>query len=133
MGWLGRVFVGFNVLAAWGLLAYIVSRGFELGTKFTAVELLSLILGALAVMIAVLTVFLAVLALWGYNSLREAAKEIATTVAKDIATTVAKRTAEEVAGRTTRTLQDQEFGQGSGDEYARAAIGHADNDPANGS
>ena len=125
MGWVGRCFVGLNVLAAWALLAYIVTRGFSLGTAaapFTSVEFISLILGALAVMIAVLTVFLAVLALWGYNSLREAAREIATAEAK--------RTAEEVAGRTTRTLQDQESGQGSGDEYARAAVGHADGNSA---
>ncbi len=125
MGWFGRIFIAANVVAAWALCAYIVSRGFETGAKYTSAELITIVLAALAVMIAVLTIFLAVLALWGYKSLREVARETASQVAKE--------TAEEIAGRTVRTLQDQEVGQGSGDEYANAAIGSRLNGAPDGS
>lgn len=111
--WVGKAFLLLNLMAAWALVAYIVSRGFQPDNAFTPTDLISIVLSALGVTLAVLTIFLAILAFWGYNSFKD--------VAKEVATKVARQTAEEVAGRQARSIQDQESGQGDGDEYASAA------------
>lgn len=76
-------------------------------------DLIAIILTALAVMIAVATVVLAALAVWGFAALREEAssraareaRKVALKIgkeAKERATAVAKEVAETVAARTTR-------------------------------
>ncbi len=56
-------------------------------------DFVSILLTAIGVMIAVLTIFLAVVALWGYAQLKEEARR----VADDVAREVGKQSAEEVA------------------------------------
>jgi heme/copper-type cytochrome/quinol oxidase subunit 2 len=56
-----------------------VSRGFALPPEgWTAYEIVILILIALSVMLAVLTIFLAVLGVLGYQTIRSAAEQKAT-------------------------------------------------------
>jgi hypothetical protein len=59
-------------------------------------------------MIAVATILLAALALWGFGALKEVARDVAKSVAEGVAEEVAERTAKEiaepVASRTAREV-----------------------------
>ena len=94
-------------------------------------DLITIILAALAVILAAVTIFIAVMAVWGYNAIRESAEKAAREVAKDVAQTVAAREAEslnslsggrapapdiEVEEELTKALQtgDSQEGGGSG-------------------
>lgn len=136
MHWPSKLFIGANVLGVWLLVGYMVSRNVEAGGGIDGADLVTIVLTALAVMLAILTIFLASLAVWGYASIREAAGRIAAEVAERIAAEVAEKTAKEtaaeVAARTSREIQDQESGQADGDEYADAASGENGQPPDGG-
>lgn len=99
--------------------------------EWQPIDAVTAMLGGLAVMLAIVTIFLGIAAILGYFHIRElavqtateAATKTATSVATDVAAKEAKKTAEEVATRALRELSDQEDGQGGGDEYARSAVG----------
>lgn len=76
-------------------------------------DFLSILLTALGVMIAVLTLFLAVIAIWGFSALRDEARRIALEEAR--------RTAGSVATRTTSALDDQRGPSTAGGDYGEAA------------
>lgn len=128
MHWLSKIFIGANVVGVWLLVGYMVSRNAESGGGIGGADLVTIVLAALAVMLAILTIFIASLAVWGYASIREAAGKIAA----DVAQNTAKMTATEVAARTSREIQDQESGQADGDEYADAASGENGQPPNDG-
>ncbi len=77
-------------------------------------DLVSLLLAALSAMIAVLTIFLAVAALWGYTALKEGAHKVAAQEARDVAATVALRAVAAREAQATPRL-------GGGDDYGAAA------------
>ena len=78
-------------------------------------DLVVIILTALGVMIAVATIVLAALAIWGFSTLREEASRIA----REVAPAAAREAAEPVAARTaTDYLQMRGFGeQGFSDPF----------------
>ncbi|MBI5264612.1 MAG: hypothetical protein HY852_22690 [Bradyrhizobium sp.] len=111
-----RVAIAFLVLCnvALGILVlYFLSRGYQPPPKDAQTieykDFISILLTGLAVMIAVMTVFLAAAAIWGYERIRkdvlEAAEKEARTVAKDVAQTVAVRTARDVSPSETTSGQ----------------------------
>jgi hypothetical protein len=72
-------------------------------------DFISILLTALAVMIAVATILLAALALWGFGALKDEARG----VAKSVAERTAKEIAEPVASRTAREVVRFSVGSGS--------------------
>jgi hypothetical protein len=60
------------------------SRGYIEGAGFTSVDLVTIVLAAVAVLITALGIFIALLAIWGYNSLRSTAEDIARTTAENV-------------------------------------------------
>jgi len=90
--WTSKFFIVVNVFLGWLLVGYMVSRHIGYGGDIKGADLVTILLTALAVMLAILTIFLASLAVWGYASIREASDRIA----KDVASEVAKKTATEV-------------------------------------
>ncbi|MGQ3671821.1 hypothetical protein ACT6QG_05435 [Xanthobacter sp. TB0136] len=105
------------------LLAMDISlRIFAAPPDWKPIDAVTAMLGGLAVMLAIVTIFLGIAAILGYFHIRD----IAVQAAKD----VAKTAAEEVATRAIRELSDQEDGQGGGDEYARGAAGPNGDGPA---
>jgi hypothetical protein len=95
-------------------------------------DLLTVILTALTALLAGLAIFIGVLAIWGYNSIREAAERAAERVAdakaentaRTVAETVAARVAEQVAtaqGTTTARIDDltAALSEGMTDEQPR--------------
>lgn len=69
-------------------------------------DLITIILTAVAVLLAAVTVIIALLAFWGYNSIRESAEK----VAKETAERVAARTAEPVAARVALQVAERARG-----------------------
>jgi hypothetical protein len=101
-----RVAIAFLVLCnvALGILVlYFLSRGYQPPPKASQTieykDFISILLTGLAVMIAVMTVFLAAAAIWGYERIRRdvlvAAEVEARKVATAVSTVVATRTARE--------------------------------------
>jgi hypothetical protein len=64
-------------------LYFIMTRGVAFGQGWSAVELVTVMLTALGVMVAVLTLFVAILAVWGFTRLSEEAKDKAEHVTQD--------------------------------------------------
>jgi hypothetical protein len=62
---------------------FIISRGYQAGNGWTPVELVTIILTALAVIVAVMGVFFAIMAIWGYSQIREDARLLSRKVAID--------------------------------------------------
>lgn len=83
-------------------LIYFISRGWGSpgGAPLEYKDFISIILSALAVMLAALTLFVAVAAIWGFAALREEARSSAEQEARETATKVATEVAESVAART---------------------------------
>lgn len=70
-------FLGF-VIGAWAVIGFHLSPGPSEGAgSMTYADLSALMLGAVAVLVTVLGIFLAVLAIWGYAHLRDAARAAA--------------------------------------------------------
>lgn len=79
---------------------YIATRGLAQNPQgFEYKDLIAIILTALAVVLAAVTLFVALIAIWGYNAIREAAQIAARDAAKDIARVVARDVAQAVATR----------------------------------
>lgn len=104
-----------NLTLAVILLVFIGSHGLTTPPKgWEYKDLLTIILTALTALLAGLAIFIGVLAIWGYNSIRDAAERAAERAAdaraertaRTVAETVATRVAEEVATRSA-PLQDR--------------------------
>jgi hypothetical protein len=79
---------------------FIATRGIAPASQgFEYKDLIAIILTVLAVILGAVTLFMALIAIWGYNAIREAAQLAARDAAKDIARVVAKDVAQAVATR----------------------------------
>jgi hypothetical protein len=98
------------------LLVFFVSRGTTPSNGIEYKDIISLLLTAITVVLAALAIGIAVLAIWGYNSIRESAeraagdvaertaKEVADQTAREVATTVALRSSEDMMSHMKRNL-----------------------------
>ena len=94
--WINRVFVITNTILFVLFIYSICARPiipFEDGWKYQ--DFVTILLACCAVILAGVTIFVALIAIWGYNAIREAAekasREVASDIAKDIAQVVAAR------------------------------------------
>jgi hypothetical protein len=71
-----------NLTLSCGAIYFIGSRGFVPATGWSAVEVVTVVLAALAVLITVLGIFVAGLAVWGYTQLRTDARNVAASAAQ---------------------------------------------------
>jgi len=104
--WGNRLSIFLNVvlfvLAGW----FITTRGLQPAPNgFTYQDLVTVLLTAIAVILAAVTVFVALVALWGYNALKENAKSAAEAAARETAEETARVTAKAAA----RTLTMREL------------------------
>ncbi|MDF1598265.1 hypothetical protein PZ895_00545 [Mesorhizobium sp. YIM 152430] len=91
------------------------SRGFDPSGSFTSVELITIVLTALAVILTALGLFIAGLAIWGYQALHSAARDIAERVAKRTAEDVASRTAADAVTRLDESIgSERDYGAAAG-------------------
>lgn len=65
-------------------------------------DLITIILTAVAVLLAAVTIFVALMAIWGYNSLRDEATRVAVKTAANVARVVAARESVTMSGVVTR-------------------------------
>jgi len=111
--WGNRLSIVLN-LSMMGAGAYfIATRGLETPSgSWTYADLVSILLTAVGVLLAIVALFVAVLAIWGYTAIREAAADAATKVASVVAERVARDTASTVASRvgasTSETVDTSE-------------------------
>ena len=95
--WANRILLMMNaILLVFGLL-YFGFRGLDLhpnGIEYK--DLITIILTAIAVLLASVTIFVALMAIWGYSTIRDAAEKAAREVATDVAQTVAAREAQAI-------------------------------------
>lgn len=94
-------------LVLFGLAIWFIStRGLQEAPKgFSYQDLVTILLTAIAVILAAVTIFVALVALWGYTALRENAKAAAEKVARETAEEAARAEATAVA----RTLTMREL------------------------
>jgi len=95
----GLMFV-INIGLALCLGYLFIGRGYFVVAGFTSVEVVTIVLAALAVMLTALGIFIAVLAIWGYQSLRTSSGEIA----REAAETLVKS---QLPALLRRELEDQ--------------------------
>jgi len=96
---------------------FYVSRGMVLPHGgWSGYELVVLILIALSVMLATLTIFLAVLGIWGYQAIRAGAVQRAETVARETAAPIASREARSWAAHFQAGDNNGEKGSSTDDE-----------------
>ena len=96
---------------------FYVSRGMVLPDEgWSAYELVVLILIALSVMLATLTIFLAVLGVWGYQAIRAGAVQRAETVARETAKPIASREARSWATHFQADDDNEQKGISTDDE-----------------
>ncbi|MBX3598153.1 MAG: hypothetical protein KF874_11355 [Rhizobiaceae bacterium] len=114
--------VTFNLALTASLGYLFIARGFVIGAIFTSVELVTIVLAALALILTALGLFIAILAIWGYQSLQSGARETAERIARETADKVASRTAADAVSR----LSDGATSYGS--DYVDAATKGDSND-----
>ncbi len=103
MSWSNRLLFFTNVVLILFLIWAFVSRGLGAPPANSSYsDLVTIMLGAIAVILAAVTVFIAILAIWGYTALKEGAEKEARTVATDVARAIATDVAQSVATREAR-------------------------------
>ncbi len=113
-----------NIAIFGGGAYFVVSRGFVPGAGWTAVELVTIVLAALAVLITVLGIFIAVLAIWGYTRLAEDARNVATREARSSVSEIAPRLVSEEISRQIGLGLSGGYGEAAGkDQGTDAADG----------
>lgn len=119
----------FNLLLLCLVAYFIHTRGVVLDGGWTAPELLTIMLTALGVMIAVLTLVIGVLAIWGYGGLSSAAKARAKSETRGyLDTNLARMVEAEVERRMGASVEGNSTTPSA---YAEAAAAK-ENDNANG-
>jgi cytochrome b subunit of formate dehydrogenase len=88
------------ILCGWALWRVGLSNPQPIGT-LEYKDLIAIILTALGVMIAILAALFAVLAIWGFNQIRDQAVAAASKAARKTAEPIAKAEANDVATRVT--------------------------------
>jgi HAMP domain-containing protein len=86
------------------LAFYVCVHGLEPSPGWEYKDVVTLILTAVTIVLAALAIFIGLLAVWGYNSLREIAQARASDVATKVATTVAEKVAERTARETAASV-----------------------------
>lgn len=106
--WGNRLLLGLNLVVLAGGLWVIGAFGVKHDAGgWSYQDLVSILLTAIGVLLAIVALFVAFLAIWGYTTLKELAANIARDAAEKEARRVAASTAETVAARTamsTRTV-----------------------------
>jgi hypothetical protein len=102
-----------NLTLFCGAAYFISSRGFAPASGWGAVEVVTVVLAALAVLITVLGIFIAGLAVWGYTQLR--------TDAKNVAAKAARAYLNENAPKLISEDLDRRGGPGVAGDYGEAA------------
>ena len=98
--WGNRILFSVNILALVVALLYFGWKPLVPGHEnIEYKDLIAIILTALAVLLAAVTLFVAAMAIWGYNSIRQESVRAAVSAAEAEATRVAKNTAQAVASR----------------------------------
>lgn len=123
------LFLSLNI-AFFLVVVYVVgTRGYIPVTAMTSVEVVTIVLGALGVMLTALGIFIAVLAILGYTAIQNLAVERAEGAAQKSAAETARQ---EVAQRVPGLVAAQMALLGSGGDYgAAAAAAGDDNDVRN--
>ncbi|MFZ2287776.1 MAG: hypothetical protein WAV93_12385 [Bacteroidales bacterium] len=105
VNWATRIILASNVLLFAFLIWAVAARGLQPApADWKYQDLVTILLTAVAVILAAVTLFIAILAIWGYTALKDAAEKEARKVATDVAQSVAAREAraasrfEEIAG-----------------------------------
>ena len=113
--------------ARWaGLPAWIHSlwlEPVEAPSVFSGLNLVTTILAALGVLLTALGIFIGLLAIWGYQNLREHAKDTATLVAERVAGQTARQVAQTVAATAAASIARDISEKSPDDDYGAAASG----------
>lgn len=122
--WANQLLLFVNVLALFAAVFYFGLQPLKAnhdGIEYK--DLVTIILAAVAVVLAAVTLFVAVMAIWGYNSIREESVKAAVREAVKAAEAEAKNTAQVVASREAVAMLDVLKGDGkpeAEDELAAA-------------
>lgn len=108
-----------NIGLTVGLLYLYNATGYYGGAAVSGVEIITIVLTAVAILVTTLGIFIAIMAIWGYHSLHNIAKETAERVAKERAETIATRAATDIVTRLDAGAY--EFGEALDRDYGRAA------------
>ena len=103
-----------NIAIFGGCAYFVITRGFVAGAGWTSVELVTIVLAALAVLITVLGIFIAVLAIWGYTRLAADARDVATRAAQEHVGKIAPQLVSEEIRRTIGQGQSEGYGEAAG-------------------
>ena len=88
--WAFGLLVACNIALLVGAGWYVATRGVTAEKGWTPESLVTIVLAALAVLLAVVTIFLAAFAFWGYNALRRGSETMSAQVAERVAREVAQ-------------------------------------------
>jgi len=104
---------------------FVGTRGLDAPTGgWTYQELVATLLTAIGVLLAIVAFFVALLAIWGYNSLKESASTVAAARAEIVADRVAREVAGPIAARVgaeaSNTVDDDGGTQDGGGDLAQA-------------
>lgn len=105
--WGNRVLAGVNVCIFIFLIASFMLPGAKFSEPWTGPALASLALTVATIVLAAVALGAAVLAVWGYTTLREHAKNIAEAAAAEVANEVASKVAEQKATATAQAWIDR--------------------------
>ncbi len=120
--WGNRILTGVNVCIFLILIVSFMWPGAKFSEAWTAPALASVALTAATVVLAAVALGAALLAVWGYTTLREHARNIAEAVASDVAGRVASEVAEQKANATAQAWIDriENPGASAGNAIAQA-------------
>ena len=103
--WGNRLALLLNIVLFGFACWFISTRGLQVAPQgFSYQELVTILLTAIAVILAAVTIFVALVALWGYTALKENAKAAAEEVARETAEETART--EAVAAARTLTMRE---------------------------
>lgn len=104
-----------NIGLTVALIYLFAGRGYFVVGGFTSVEVVTVVLAALAIMITALGIFIAIMAIWGYQSLHSIARQAAERAAAEIAEGVATRSAADALARLDAVAgSDRDYGTAAG-------------------
>jgi hypothetical protein len=112
-----------NLTLFCGAIYFIGSRGFAPAAGWSAVEVVTVVLAALAVLMTVLGIFIAVLAVWGYARLADDARNAAILAARDATSNLVPLVVRE---EIDRQMGSGRYGEAAGEDTSSQAIGGND-------
>ena len=104
--WANRILVALNIIGLTAIVLYFGShRLVQDDPNIEYKDLITIILTALAVLLAAVTLFVAAMAIWGYNSIRDESVKAAKKAAEAEARIVATNVASSVASRSAVAIK----------------------------